>query len=621
MDQFNRNMEILAVSHPSLQRQLVNYSPVDITNYEGDEKDLVVHGNRFYGMDASLACKLQCDAFFRQPMHYSVSYINKNWSKQLHQVAINQLNDAAKHFNHAPKGVPSNSSFLVLGAGLGDYIKLFSQQFHIRHLVIVEPDMDMLYWFMFHVDLEVVLHQCDSFSILQTNTLQSFEQAMFDVLHNVGYDLLAELSVYRHYETELFDKILHQFTNIRHRWLSSWGFFDDELEGLINTKNNCSDNQFFLKTQLKSDTPAVIVGNGPSLDKDIDTLKKRSGEFLIVSCGSAIGALLTEGIIPDIHVEMERSQHTASIQKKWFTPDVTDNVVLLALNTVPLNTTERFRHCWLFPKANDVANLLLVEKNKNGLKPLHFCNPTATNFATAALIRMGLTNLYLLGCDYGYRDNQQHHAQKSDYYNETSQLSKVKVRSETIVPDNKGMPILSTRIFNLARHNIERLLSRHPYVTCTNCSNGAKIEGANWTPFSSVKTTGPTPYSISKEHLLNSEGFSITLKNKESHKRISHVISTIEGLLTTLQRLKKQQRLDKLLSALTEYLNTIRQDNVNHILMSGSLKYLSVCISGHVSRIPLDNQPQYMAFAFTQINAFLTESKSTLHQLLHGDLK
>ena len=94
---------------------------------------------------------------------------------------------------------------------------------------------------------------------------------------------------------------------------SGWGFFDDNIISISHCVENVRKNLPFLITGKSldenwSNIPVFVVGNGPSLDMAIDTLKKLQDNVIILSCGSALSALHKAGIRPDIHVQVERTK-------------------------------------------------------------------------------------------------------------------------------------------------------------------------------------------------------------------------------------------------------------------------------------------------------------------------
>ncbi|HAV42700.1 TPA: hypothetical protein DCX15_01605 [bacterium] len=56
------------------------------------------------------------------------------------------------------------------------------------------------------------------------------------------------------------------------------------------------------------DTPSIVVGAGPSLDRDIERLQEAKGKALIIACDTALKSLLSKGIEPDLVVSLDGSE-------------------------------------------------------------------------------------------------------------------------------------------------------------------------------------------------------------------------------------------------------------------------------------------------------------------------
>lgn len=57
--------------------------------------------------------------------------------------------------------------------------------------------------------------------------------------------------------------------------------------------------------EVCEDFPAIIVGAGPSLDKNVDELKKAKGKSLILATDSAVRTLSAHGIVPDMIISVD----------------------------------------------------------------------------------------------------------------------------------------------------------------------------------------------------------------------------------------------------------------------------------------------------------------------------
>jgi len=605
------NLEYLSLTLPQLNHKLSTCKTQAPQQFENDELDICIDGERFYNMDARLACQLQVQHFMTDPSHYSMQYRTEPGSPRIHQQIINNLNQKALESNYQAVKKPILSTLIMLGSGLGEQISQLSHHMTFTDIVIVEPNDKMLLTLLQHIDIQQLSQQCvqrgGKLTILQPESTQSFSQMILTLAKQQGFDFLAEITLFRHYNTQLLDQIFEQFRSLRYQWFSAWGFFDDELQGLAHTLSNLKKH-IFVKAFLQkpvSDLPVLIVGNGPSLNNDLTWIKQRQGQYNIISCGTALATLLRNDIKPDIHVEMERSDFSALVQQQWFNPELTKNTLLLALNTVSPTVTDKFKQVLLFAKAKDLGSNLINRVAATPLPVLYYSNPTATNFATATAIALGFKDLILMGCDYGFRDPKQHHAKSSDYFSEGSYLVNAAFKAELEVEDTKGQTIYSTRIFNQSRIQLEALLSKHSDVNCLNCSAGAKIKHTQSINFHQLPVSESNKgFTILK---LSTEVPTSKLSIDPMH--VQQLFSVCQQALRELKQILSPQdsspSLRKRLKKISTYLESQSSQEPQYVLLVGTFRYLSVVINGHMSRIQSQHKVEYEQFAEIQLTQLL----------------
>ncbi len=608
MELFQKNLVFLSNHQPELFKKFEQFQPKKVFSRKSLINDIEYEGEPFYNMDGRIACQIQADHYFNFPTHFSLTYRSQPENGYLHQIVINQLNEKAKQLGYKARTKPKQSNLIALGSGLGFQLEALQKKLEFINIVLVEPEDDMLFHFLHYVDLDQLSQYCanngGTFNILQPDSYQSFSNMMLTLAEHIGFSMFAEVSVYRHYETNLFDEILENFKSLRNGWVSAWGFIDDELLGMIHTIENAKSHDFVTETvSSDANSPSdektfIIVGNGPSLDKNIELLKTNQDKFIIVSCGTALAALLRSGIKPDFHAEMERSNFTPIVQNKWFTPNFCNNTTLLALNTVSPKITNLFAHCLMFAKSNDVGTHILEKAGEQPLKPLFHCNPTVTNFAVSAVLAIGASRIVLLGCDFGFRENTKHHAKQSDYFEDGSRLANIQPNTEMQTVDNHGKALSTTRILNIARQNMERLVDKSRQLQFLNCSDGAKIKGFKWLSFEQVihqcgNNSKETCFSISMANLK--------LNKTTLAQVVLHYANALKHLISLMKQGFQEHHIHKLFNQIAEYLKQTQYEQRADIFLSGSTKYVAVCAAGHLSKIAPNKKQEYCDFALTEI--------------------
>ena len=558
MEQLLANLAVIGKAQPELAEKFRHYQPQTVTAAP-DAVDLLRDSERFYGMDARQACQAQVAQYVAKPTHYSLRYRVEEKPIAQHQVVINQLITKAKTLNYPQK--PTASTLLMFGGGMGFQLQCLTEQQGWRHIILVEPDDDMLYHCLCHIDVDALTRHCQDrggvFTIIQPKDVAQFNGQMADMAKHLGYSLYAEVAYYRHYETDFFNEVFHNIKAIRHQWLSTWGFFDDEVMGLDHTLANARNGHPFFCGEAKGVNvkPVLLVGNGPSLDDDLSLINANRGKFIVASCGTAIAPLIKAGIRPDIHFEMERSPALYELLEPWISEQVSNNTVLFALNTVAPKLVSAFKHSYLFSKANDLGTRVIQTANKGGVEALYFSNPTVTNLATSALVSLGCRQILMVGCDYGYKDPNRHHASGSDYYKPGSMIAHASFESELQVPGNFGGVVGTERIFNLSRKNVEAVLVRNPKVDCINCSDGANIEGAEAMRFSDYIASGRAATAVSIDGLLAADEFvDMNISDEQLVQPLKNGVDHLTQLRSKLSEVNSNEQLHDLLSGLTRTL-------------------------------------------------------------------
>ncbi len=627
MEQLNHNLALIHASQPELANKFAGYAPSTVTRVL-DGNDLCCEGELFYACDANVASQAQVQQYLAKPSHYTLTYKTEETPRYEHQKVINSLNAKARELGY-PLAKTNASTLIVLGSGLGFHLEHLVSVNQYGNIIVVEPDNDMLFHFLCTIDIDKLSAHCQQnggvLTILQPKSAVNFTEQISKLVQQVGYGLFSEMDFYRHYETPLFNDIFDNIKSIRHKWLSTWGFFGDEMISLNHSLANARAHQrFFLgnkggKKQPTKTTPVLIVGNGPSLDADIERLKTHHQQFTLVSCGSALPVLLKFGIMPDIHVEMERTAALYDLIEPSLTDDFCQNTLLIALNTVAPKLISSFKRSLLFTKANDLGAMVLKPDNQETIQGLYFCNPTVTNLAVSACIALGFEHFVMLGCDYGYKDPERHHASTSEYYNPKSMIAGTKFSNELEVPGNFGGVVGTERIFNLSRTNIEQLLIRNPQVNCINCADGALIKGAEPQRFEQylLNRTQVNKTKPALDKLLPLADFErLNINEKLLSDTLNGCIDYISAFAHALKQPLNAKKLKQLLTTLTYDLDTQKHRTPEFFLLSGVTRYFSVSINGHLGRMSADNAPDYVHHATERLGAFCDDCLKTLTGLL-----
>ncbi|OHU90663.1 MULTISPECIES: motility associated factor glycosyltransferase family protein [Pseudoalteromonas] len=607
---FDRNREIISqLSGWVLTQDDYSQSLQRINEFE----------HSFYSGCPKQLCAQQTSLFLSSPLHLSMHFRPLERPRYLHQHFITNMTKHAQMLGYKKSSVPRRGTLLLLGLGAGLQIPALLKKINYTDVIIIENDANSLELACRHLDIEQLQTQCrergGELHIPRVESYSDFMNAMRAILIKHGYHLLADISLFRHYNSPLYDEIFEQFRSWRNRFASMWGFFEDELIGLSHTLENQRDVLKFTPNFTQSFTSqpkVVIVGNGPSLDKCIQALAQAQN-IVIVSCGTAVASLLKQGITPDFHVEMERTVDIYELKADSLSDPRLKNTILLTLNTVSPKLLALFNHKMVFLKANDIGTEMLKEGD-NTFEPLYHCNPTVANAALAIMLKLGFTNVALAGCDFGFRDEQLHHSQHSQYLDKLDPLFLNKVKAELSVKGNFGGEVQSTRIFNEARLSLEVLISKYRLAAITNTSDGAYIKGtmvSSLTQFLDEPETADINEALA--HIR--QGLTYCLQQYGNTKVLEQLDLNIqESLQTLVEGINATQKVLELATALNRFIYDLEHSKsmTSKLLLSGSLKYMCVTIASHINHIPPSQWDSYFSVAKKQL---LTALSNYIHRL------
>lgn len=502
MARYRQNLNAFEQHFPDIHEFYRSYSP---SKYIVDTKDGFVNaidvntGDHFYEYPSFLSTQLQFEQFKKSPniKKFNFNSAEDNEANFVHVDCLESMNKLLHDKNslstNEEKPLPKHlSTLMIFGVAAGYHLEMFAHNNYISCLYIIEPDLDLFFLSLFSVNWQNIF---DTFAQKGTRvhiSLGEQEQTFFDeILKECGMSgryQMSHVAGYIHYQSDAISKILVEF-NKRYLELGrGWGFFDDAVMSIGHMLGNLKQNVPLLKKEAIDnneffETPVFIVGNGPSLDQLVDSIKKFQGKAIVISCGSALSALYQYGIIPDFHCEQERTFPVAEKIEHYCPKEFLESIVLLAPNSVHPAVFAMFKRSIMAAKANEPSSALLLRdiQGKELFTSYHFINPTVANTALAVGYNLGFKNFYLFGVDLGHKKDGLHHSKKSLYYNDDEQdreLYDEKFESSIEVEGNFGGRFICDTFFKQSNLNLSRQILGYKDLNCFNLSDGAKVSGS-----------------------------------------------------------------------------------------------------------------------------------------------
>lgn len=391
------------------------------------------------------------------------------------------------------------------GIGNGVLLKqLLSNPKHDR-IVVIEPDPCIAY---------VVFHLLDFSSELQTGRLVLLgrEQLVFPIISALFstfetqryaklYDLHVMSSFYEIYAT-LITSSNRLFIECLHQTIQTIG--NDAKDSLIGLKQHIINLPLVPKTpqlldlfkKVATTDVAVLVSTGPSLDKQLDLLKKIAPYVRIFAVDASLPVLIKQGIKPDVVVSIERVATSSHFFKEITCEDM--NGIITVLSSL---------------QHSDVINSVAGGEKLISLRPLGYMMLTgpkewgyvgigmsAANMAYELIYHSHFKTCLLIGQDLAYGEDGKSHAHGHVFgENEVKESEK---DGWTVAYGGEGH-VRTTAIWNMFRGFFEKDIAetKEHMLTINATEGGARIFGALELPFKkaiALHVKDKTPKNVMK---------------------------------------------------------------------------------------------------------------------------
>jgi len=263
--------------------------------------------------------------------------------------------------------------------------------------------------------------------------------------------------------------------------------------------------------------PAIILGNGPSLNDTIRQLKEQpQPNLVVISCGSAIKTLANHGLVPDIHLELElNSGQLNELPEVYY-----KQVQLIAPAGFHAPIRARFEHHASLLLANHMLDDMLPGVPDDTLRIPH-AFPTVVNLAVRLCAAFAVKTVYLSGADFAFQSLESHHAQGSHYDQQGAQQYAT-ASGELIKVQVGTRELLTKREFMMAAQELASAVQEHKSTEYISLSSGLDFGAAQEVTlpcFDSIKT---------EKKIQRLSERTIAWRKKFPHMALPHWITKLE---------------------------------------------------------------------------------------------
>ncbi|OIJ16768.1 hypothetical protein BKP37_05965 [Anaerobacillus alkalilacustris] len=444
--------------------------------------------------------------------------------------------------------VKGTGAIFMYGSGFGyPLFELFSQKQPHTLVVLFEQDIYLFTAMLYYFDLEPII-STQKISILIGDIehfAKAFDHLFFSIVFaNCTAPTLAFTPIaQRNFKT--------QYQKIHHYTFSQLGLFifyigNDHLDNLIGLHNLLANMKEIVENPYLSslrnkyqDVPAFIIANGPSLDKNIDQLKKIKDKGLIISTESAIIPLMKHNIKPDILTIIERTKYTYTYHFENI--DYPEDLALLCLGLVDKQVYPSFPGPKVPIFRNKEAINQWINKHVGDGSALD-AGANVSHLALELAVYLGANPIVFVGQDYAYGPDGVTHSKDALYLEEKGKRAREILSSKPIVyvESNEGTMIPSNQLWVDFKNGLEQKIATHSYKTIINATEGgAKIKGTKCEKLSQVIETyckKSIPYPV--DELINNNKKMLSVTDRK--RGLANFIKNVEEYIESFRKLSQE---------------------------------------------------------------------------------
>jgi len=378
---------------------------------------------------------------------------------------------------------------LLYGFGFGYHLSQLGKSMPDLNLYVFEPDPNIILSAMEVVDLTPLLTWPQLKDLAVGHNKDHRDGLIYRMMkYSKGETATLSLPIYDKLDRDFRRVFLEDVKNAILNYVSaennqkSYGleWTRNKLFNMIHNINTPSIAGLKGKFQGK---PAIIAGSGPSLEKDIELLRRLKDHVLIIAAGSSVRSLQHFGIEPHMVVSMDGGEVNAQVFQNVNVKNIPFLYVPQVEHHVIDGTSDHLFHVYF---NTDTLTFYLMGLREGD--PVFLSNHSVTGTAIQAAALFGCNEIIFTGQDLSYPDDRVyaggavHYEIHQDRY-DPFMLNLASVQVENV----QGGYNRTSQGLKLTLADLEDTIGLFPGIRFINTSNnGAKIKHTHWESMTDV---------------------------------------------------------------------------------------------------------------------------------------
>jgi hypothetical protein len=371
----------------------------------------------------------------------------------------------------------------MMGVGNATYLQELMACAKVRLVVVVyEPSLEIFLDFLEHVELEPWMKKHTVVFCVDGVDDEAEDELSWIVGRILNYESLpfSRTLILPNYDVLFPEEALGFIKMCRNRVKADIVQYNTTVRfENVQVKNVLANVRYlpdcYKTTQLVKviprDIPGIVVAAGPSLNKNIQELKKAKGKAFIIAADTAIKPMLKAGIEPDMFVVVDGGKPQSLIDR----PEVQNIPLLTALSASSDFTAYHTGAKYLANEGYPIVDRLLARGDAQ-IGPAVEGGSVATT-AFSLLYKIGLKTIILVGQDLALTGNRTHADGTFEEH-----MPEVDVSHAIMVPGNVEEQVPTRQDFQVYlewyNQTVETLKEKIPGIRVINATEGgARIEG------------------------------------------------------------------------------------------------------------------------------------------------
>lgn len=252
-------------------------------------------------------------------------------------------------------------------------------------------------------------------------------------------------------------------------------FAEEWQENFFNNLSNLIEDASIKDLENMYNSPVIVASGGPSLTKQIITLKEYRKKFILIAAGSAINSLVNNGIIPDFVVSIDGGTNNYL----HFKDSKFDDTILLYMLLNNKGIRSSFKKAYIFNSLLYPDVSMYLKENFALDVPNILGGSTVAHYAYSLAQYISTGEIAFIGQDLAYT-NYQTHAEGNILGADTTE-EYLKKRNAFIVKGYQNKEVWTDDVFIGMQRTFEEMMQFYPpdrpIFNCT--EGGVSLKGFN----------------------------------------------------------------------------------------------------------------------------------------------